>query len=160
MKPWQTPCPSCTRGDRDSVAQGTSAWHRGPRCSPGTPSGSPVPTDRICIPVLESFGNNNPRAVRGLNAGPSACHPWNWDKPLESALMCLPEHPCLSTFDCHACQSSLEHPLPPQSIHGCLVGSQGAFQSPTPPSREPGHEASPSPAGPALRPHVNAPWSF
>lgn len=108
-------------------------------------------TDKIGIPVLESFGDNNPRPVRGLNAGPSACHPWNWDKPLGSTLMCLPGHPVSRVtpiFDSQGCRSSSEHPLPPQSIQGCLIGVSGGSSVLEAPSTEPGHGASPPSSSP------------
>lgn len=77
---------------------------------------------------------------------PSAGEIWRQQSKGRQGLKCRPQ--CLSSlelrqdlprcasqsipvtpiFHSHGSQSSWEHPLPPQSIQGCLAGSQGAFQ--------------------------------
>lgn len=137
--PWQCQIPSCTR------ARVPTAALRGPGRFPGTSSGSHVATDRICIPVLESFGDNIPEAIRALNVGPSAGTGTNlWDFPG------VPPRASLSLVSLPSLASSASPGLP-GGVSVCPAQSQDT--GPAPPAPVPAPPSSPGA-------HMNTPWSF
>lgn len=108
-------------------------------------------SDRICIPVLDSFGDNNPKAGRGLNAGPSACHPRNWDKICPVVPPRASLSPPSSTLTAVRAPGSIL--CPPRASRAAWWGLRGLF-SPTQHRARTWGQPPPAPVPPAPSPQA------